>query len=268
MKRRFNSIKILIGLIPVLLFGSHKEIQQESSNLEPSYQAFQRGEVLEYNIHYGMVNAGKATFRVKDTLIYIGGRPHFSVKVFGRSLESWDWFYKIRDHYYSYLDTKTYLPSFAYRNVREGEYKTKERLVFKRDKNVVLRNGDPHQVPDGIHDILSAIYYARCIDFSRVRSETHLPIKTFFADSLFPVGVTYKGKQTIKTKLGRFKCRVFKPDLVKGRVFKGQDDMTVFVSDDRNQLPLRIESKIFVGYIQADLKEYKNLKFPLNSRIE
>ncbi len=261
-------LKSLMVIAFFTLLISAKPIQSDKPNLKPSYTAFQRGEELNYRIHYGLVNAGKATFHVRDTLVSIGGKPHFSIKVFGRSKSTWDWFYKVRDHYYTYMDTNTYLPSIAYRNVREGSYKTKERLVFKREDGVLLRNGEKRNIPEGIHDILSAIYYARCINFSKAQTGAHLPIKTFFSDSLFPVGVTYKGKSTVKTNFGKFKCRIFEPELVKGRIFKGQDDMTVYVSDDRNQVPLRIESKIFVGKIQADLKSFENLKYPLKARIE
>lgn len=262
---RIKGIKSLVGVFGLLMLISW---QGDENLLKPSYQAFQKGEKLEYRIHYGMVNAGKAEFEVKDTLVSYNGRPHFFLKVFGRSLKTWDWFYKVRDRYYSYMDTGSYLPSFAYRDVREGSYEITEKTLFKRSRNVVINNDSIHKVPDRTHDILSAIYYARCIDFEMVATDTHVPIHTFFAGDLFPVGVTYLGKTKVKTRFGKFRCRMFKPQLVEGRIFKGQDDMTVYVSDDRNQVPIRIESKIFVGKIQADLSAYENLKYPLDARIE
>lgn len=236
--------------------------------LRPEYQAFEPGERLEYNIHYGMVNAGRATFEVKDELVKLDGRPHFAFSVFGRSTSGWDWFYKVRDHYYSWVDMQNMLPTKAFRDVREGRYTTEEELIFKREQKQVIRNGKPEDVPPRIHDIVSAIYYARCIGFSDVEAGRYVPIKTFFANELFPLGVTYKGTEQLETDFGTFRVRVFQPELVEGRVFKGQDDMTVYVSADKNQVPLRIESKIFVGYIQADLYEYENLKYPLSARIE
>lgn len=235
--------------------------------LGPSYKAFKTGEKLKYNIHYGPVNAGKAVFTVKKDLRLIDNKSHYAVKVFGRSLSGWDWFYKVRDYYRSWIDTQTMLPSKASRDVREGSYETEENLVFLRETNQVLRNGEKQDVPDRIHDIVSAIYYARCINFTNVEIGTYIPIKTFFANEVFPLGVTYKGTRTLETDLGKFRVRVFKPELIEGRVFKGQDDMTVYVSADKNQVPLRIESKIFVGRIQADLYNYKNLKYPLDARI-
>lgn len=240
----------------------------DGDGLRPEYHAFEPGERLEYNIHYGLVNAGKATFEVKDELVSIDQQAHYAFSVFGRSTSGWDWFYKVRDYYYSWVDTHTMLPSKAYRDVREGSYTTEEELIFQREEEQVIRNGKAHDVPPRIHDIVSAIYYARCIGFADVEPGTYIPIKTYFANELFPLGVTYKGTQQLETDFGTFRVRVFQPELVEGRVFKGQDDMTVYVSADKNQVPLRIESKIFVGTIQADLYEHENLKYPLSSRIE
>lgn len=268
---RRSLLEIFLGLLVSLTLIAPGYVSAQNGNKStprPSYQAFQTGEKLKYNIHYGMVNAGRATFKVKDKLVQINQKPHFFLEVFGRSLSGWDWFYKVRDYYRSWVDTQKMLPSKAFRDVREGSYTTEEELVFKRDQGILLRNGEPREVPERIHDIVSAVYYARCIDFKGVEPGAYIPIKTFFADSLFPLGVTYKGKQTLETDFGEFRVRVFKPELVEGRVFKGQDDMTVYVSADKNQVPLRIESKIFVGYIQADLYDYKNLKFRLKSRID
>ena len=222
----------------------------------------------ELRPQYGLVNAGKATFEVKDELVDISHKPHYAFSVFGRSNSGWDWFYKVRDYYYSWVDTATMLPTKAIRDVREGRYTAEEKLIFRRDHNEIIRNGEAKAVTSRIHDIVSAVYYARCISFQNVDSGTYVPIKTYFEDSVFPLGVTYKGTQQLETDFGQFQTRVFKPELVEGRIFKGQDDMTVYVSADKNQVPLRIESKIFVGYIQADLYEHENLKYPLSSRIE
>jgi hypothetical protein len=75
------------------------------------------------------------------------------------------------------------------------------------------------------------------------------------------------GKETIKTKYGKFKAIKFKPLLIKGTIFEGGEKMTVWVSDDRNHIPLRIESPISVGSIKVDMISYRNLRYPLSSLI-
>lgn len=231
------------------------------------YRAFKPGEVLEYRIHYGLINAGYARFEVGEELKNINGKPHYQIGAIGRTTGGWDLVYKVRDYYNTYLDTKTLLPSFFIRNVTEGDYKKKESYIFMRNSNM-LRSGDKEfAVPPKIHDILSALYYARCIDLSKLKAGDSLNMFTFLDDELFPVGATYTGTTTIKTKLGKFKVYIIKPKLIEGRIFKDQRDMTLYVSADKNQLPIRIESAIFVGYIQADLSEFQNLKYPLTSRV-
>jgi hypothetical protein len=50
----------------------------------------------------------------------------------------------------------------------------------------------------------------------------------------------------------------------KGRVFKEEEDMTLWVSDDANKVPIRVKSDLLVGSIEMDLVEHKNLVRPLN----
>ncbi len=48
-----------------------------------------------------------------------------------------------------------------------------------------------------------------------------------------------KGKENIKTKYGKFHAIKFKPLLIKGSIFKGGENMNVWVSDDANHLLLQ-----------------------------
>jgi hypothetical protein len=65
----------------------------------------------------------------------------------------------------------------------------------------------------------------------------------------------------------KFNAIKFKPLLVKGTLFEGGEKMTVWVSDDANHIPLRIESPIVVGSVKVDMMGYKNLRYPLNSLL-
>jgi hypothetical protein len=77
--------------------------------------------------------------------------------------------------------------------------------------------------------------------------------------------IKYLGKETVKTKYGKFRAIKFKPLLIKGTIFEGGEKMTVWVSDDPNHIPLRIESPISVGSVKVDMMQYKNLRYPLSS---
>ena len=260
---RIEHALILLITLVVLPFNSFSQ-NQDLKKIQP----FKKGEKLIYRIHYGPVTAGEAIFEVRDSLRNLRGRPHYYLTVNGRTLRHWDVFYKVRDYYSAAVDTSTLLPTVAVRIVNEGKYSTKEKLVFYHDEAMIKSNDTNYNIEEPIFDILSAVYYGRSIDFSVLDSGMKIPVNTFFSDSLFPVGATYVGTGTVKTKLGKFRCYIVKPQLIEGRIFKGQDDMTLYISADRNQVPLRIESAIFVGYIQADLKDFRNLRYPLKSRID
>ena len=232
------------------------------------YKAYQKGEVLEYNIHYGLINAGKIVMKVENNYVGLFNQKLLQFSSTGTTYTGWDLFYKVRDYYASYIDTNSLFPVYSIRNIDEGGYISNEYVIYKRDRGIVNCNNIDQKIPRDIFDILSAFYYARCFDFNKIPLNTEIRFNTFFEKELFKIGIIYEGKTLVKTKLGTFNCLIIRPTLVQGRVFKGQKDMTLFVSDDKNHVPIRIETAIFVGYVQSDLVKFQNLKYPLTSRIQ
>ena len=50
----------------------------------------------------------------------------------------------------------------------------------------------------------------------------------------------------------------------KGRVFKEEEDMTLWISDDVSKVPIRLKADLLVGAIKMDLVAHKNLSGTLN----
>ena len=75
--------------------------------------------------------------------------------------------------------------------------------------------------------------------------------------------IKFVGRERLTTKLGTFSCLKFKPLLQVGRVFKAKEEMSIWFTDDKNHIPVRLESKISVGSIQIDLMEYSGLNNPI-----
>ncbi|MDP3667006.1 MAG: DUF3108 domain-containing protein, partial [Sediminibacterium sp.] len=94
-----------------------------------------------------------------------------------------------------------------------------------------------------------------------------IPFTMFLDNEVFSLYIKYLGKEVIKTKYGKFNAIKFKPLLVKGTLFQGGEDMSVWVSDDENHIPIRIESPIVVGSVKVDMMQYRNLRYPLSSMI-
>jgi hypothetical protein len=116
--------------------------------------------------------------------------------------------------------------------------------------------------------VVSAVFNARNIDFNKYRPDDKIPFKMFLGNEVYNLYIRYLGKEKITTRLGTFHAIKFKPLLIKGEMFKGGEKMTVWVSDDADHLPLRIESPIVVGTVKVDMTGYKNLRYPLTSRID
>lgn len=231
------------------------------------YIAFQPGERLDFDLHYGAIPAGKASMEVAKDMEMIAKKPHYHLKITGRSIAAFDPVYKVRDNYESFIDANTLLPTVFFRNISEGNYRVNESYLFNRATNKI-KIGDKIYAPkDVMFDIVSAFYYLRCIDFSKQKAGTHFPVKVWFGAEPLDLGVTYDGVTTIKTKLGSMRVMKFSPVLAKGRIFDGQHDMTLYVSADKNQIPVRIESYVYLGTVAADLIKYSGLKFPLTALI-
>jgi len=94
-----------------------------------------------------------------------------------------------------------------------------------------------------------------------------VPFDMFLDNEVFHLYIRYLGKETVKTKYGKFRAVKFKPLLVKGTLFEGGENMTVWVSDDPNRIPIRVESPIIVGSIKVDLMQYRGIRYPLSSLI-
>jgi hypothetical protein len=233
----------------------------------PANIAFQDGEEIIMNIHYGIINVGYLKMKA-EIIKNKNNNIYYKFLGEGKTYPAWDMFYKVRDYYFSYVDTSTLFPVFAQRKVREDKTIINESIIFDQKKNLAKISEKSIPIPDTTFDLLSAIYYIRCLDFSKIPENTEIHFNSVFDKDLFPIAFIYQGKQIIETKLGTFRSLVIKPKLIEGRIFKGQYDMTVYVSDDLNHIPLRVETAIFVGYIRADLTKYKKLKYPLNSKLK
>ncbi len=232
-----------------------------------SNTSFLAGEQLTMTVFYNVagvyVNAGTASFT--NSLEKLGGKTVFHMVGDGKTNPSYDWIYKVRDRYETFIDTATLQPLKFIRNVNEGGYKKYENITFNRSANTAVTNKGVYKVPSCIQDVLSSIYYARNIDFNKYKSGDRIPFTMFLDNDIYSMYIRYLGKEDVKTKYGKFRAIKFKPLLIKGTIFQGGEKMTVWVSDDKNHIPLRIESPITVGTVKIDMMGYKNLRYPLTS---
>ena len=232
-------------------------------------KAFSSGEVVNMVVYYSTmgayIGAGDATFTTN--IERFNGKTVYHAVGVGKTYSFFDNFFKVRDRYESYIDTATLKPFKFIRNVDEGGHKIYNNVTFNQNANTAVSTNGVFKITDCIQDVVSAVYYARNIDFNKYKVGDKIPFDMFLDDEIYHLYIRMMGKEKIKTKYGKFRAIKFKPLLIKGTIFEGGEKMTVWVSDDPNHLILRVESPITVGSIKVDMMGYQNLRYPLSSMI-
>jgi len=251
-----NKIKALL----LIFFGSFIFSSAAQNELRKiTNDAFRPGEVLKFRIHYGIVDAGEATLEVKNDLQNFGGRECYHVVGTGKSVGAFNWFFKVRDRYESVVDKEAILPWLFIRRVNEGGYIINQNVSFNHYTDSAKSETKTISIPDNTQDLISSFYYARTIDFTAAKEGDIFQITGYLDDGIIPLNLKFIGRETIESKKGKFRCIKLRPMLQEGRVFKDQEDMTIWVSDDKNKIPIRVQTDILIGSIKMDLEDYSNL---------
>tara|TARA_B100000963_G_scaffold269563_1_gene237699 strand:- start:2135 stop:2947 length:813 start_codon:yes stop_codon:yes gene_type:complete len=263
-----KSIIISIIIICFFAFTPNIDSQEEKPTLRKIHQSsFNKGEFLRYDVSYGFFDAAKATLEIAPESKEIKGRKTMHVVGKGRSSGALRWFFKVNDQYETYIDEEAILPWKFVRHVREGGYKLDRNIDFNHYSNeatVFEKDTKNFVVKPNTQDLLSAFYYARTLDLQNAKIGQEFVINTFFDLEMYPLKIKFFGKEKVETKLGEFNCLKFRPMVEKGRVFKEEEDMTLWISDDNNKVPIRLKTNLLVGSIKMDLVEHKNLSESLN----
>jgi Protein of unknown function (DUF3108) len=263
MKNLIKNIAIVAGFF-VIIFP-----MISANNCTSINTSFKAGESITYKIYYhkGWMNAGAGEVTFTTALEKFRDRDVYHVIGSGKTYKSYDWFFKVRDVYESYIDTATMQPLKFVRNVSEGSYKTFNNVTFNHTLKKATSTRGVFNMKDCTQDVLSMIFYARNIDFNKYRPYDKIPFSMYIDDETFDLAIKYLGKEKIKIGAGVFHAIKFEPELVKGTLFKADEKMIVWVTDDANHIPLRIESEIAVGAIRVDVIDFKNLRNPMTSFI-
>lgn len=255
---------ILMALTSSLTAITAQKVVTASRNT--GHRAYQDGESLTYTVRYGFITGGEGNFTVRDTVINGINTNH--IVVAGRTTGIADVFFSVRDSYESYVDPLTQLPVKAIRNISEGRYKRYEEVSYNRDDNSLYssRKGQQDDMPENILDMVSAFYHARnnTFDDNLTKGDT-IFYQTYFAGEVYPLRIMYLGQEKVSTKFGKILCYKFVPITEKGRTFKNEDDMKVWISCDGNHVPVRIQFDLVVGSFVCELTKHKGMRYPLKT---
>ncbi len=275
-------MRILVTTFIVLFFFQFSPViaQQGSANCPVVNTVFGDGEQISYTVSYNWgpvwVDAGLVTFSCTKEVYR--GKPSWHLKSTGKSFPSYDVLFKVRDYYDSWIDPETFRTYDFKRYIFEGGYTLLNTLYFEPSGQRVITNTRSNKNPqrtDTLHvrnctyDMLAAVYYTRTLDFSDLSPESKRHVTVLIDDSYYDIYIRSVGKETVQSPDGKhYKCVKFVAKMVQGTIFKGDEDVQVWVTDDANRIPVYVEAKIIVGTIKAYLKDTKGLKNPMSSLVK
>jgi len=254
---------LLILLLSLVSFG--QSVKKEDST---SKFAFQHGEWLKFRMNYSnFLNAGYSTMEVKE--LKNNGKDAFHFIGTGKSTGLVSLFFKVKDDYQSYMYKESLQPFRSVRKIDEGYTKDQETFFDYNTNEATVKNykhntETKHPINKNIQDILSSLYYIRNQKIRNFKIGEEIELDMFFDDEINKFKLRFLGKEIIKTKFGKVNCLKFMPMVQAGRVFKEQESVTIWISDDENKIPLRIKASLAVGSLRADLDAFKGLAHPFN----
>jgi hypothetical protein len=238
-------------------------------------ESFGKGEVLHFKMTYSFFTVGKGTAAIQPKYFKLNNRDCFKVDISAKTVGMIDWVTDINDQWGAYIDTAALVPHMFYRKIREGRYKKDEQTYFDhlgRKIQVIATDRktgkwkEPkiYEAPAHVRDMVGGFLYLRTMDFSKLQIKDTVVVTGFFEDEFYKLKIVYKGKDVIKTKVGKIRVLAFKPLMPKNELFDGEDSITAYFSDDKNRIPVKIDAKMFIGSAGVELTDYSGLRNPLN----
>ena len=255
-----------------ILFGSIVNVFPQAKDV----YAFKAGEKLVYRVFYSSAiidaTAGEAVLSIEEDVVDLPGKndslPVYKITGTGYSKGLFDFFYPVRDTFESYVNKETLLPYKFKRATHEGNYERQDLALFYRDSLKAESLRKTIDLPEDAFDMISALYYMRLVDINDFDKDSMFSVKFYLDDSVYISAIKFVGRDTVKTNLGRLPTLKYAPMMATGEVFAKKYPMYVWVTDDKNHIPVLASSEIIVGSVKMELINYKNLKSPFINPVK
>ncbi len=238
---------------------------------------FMDGEEVRWSVMFkwGAFNTevGKAQFSV-DSLFFRGSEAyHIGCTV--KSAPFFDRFYKIREDLQSWVRADDLRPIRFTRDTYEGGYTATNDYNYNWDKGVIeadinFENKGEQRleipVKEGEFDLISLVFNIRSLPESAYRKGETTLVRFAIDDAVFDVHIKSYGEEVIKVrKMGKMKGWHLACSVVQGALFEGDEDLHLWLSADKNRIPIAAKVPLRVGAVQAWLCAYSGLKYPFEA---
>lgn len=244
-----GSILLGFALSPDQAFG-----QPSNEDVQPAAVVFGPGETMVFSIGYGVIDAGEAIVEIVGLTQY-QGKTCYQIQSKANSNRFFSSVYKVRDKIISYMDVETLYSRYFYKRLREGDYKKSVEISFDHENEVArYANGNNYPTTFGVQDVLSAGYFVRTLD---LENDTVFDVPAHSSRKTYDLKVFVRGKETVEVAAGTFDCFVVEPVMQGEGLFKHEGKLTIYLSDDKYRVPVLIKTKVPVGSITVELKQYQ-----------
>ncbi|KEO74384.1 DUF3108 domain-containing protein [Anditalea andensis] len=233
-------------------------------------EAFSNGEELTFKVKYLFFNAAEAKMITNPDIYNINGKPTYKIDVYGRTLSIFKIFY-VKDNWGTFVDTTRLIPLQSYRHIEEGNYRKHEQVSFDHSKgkanvklfdreNKRVEETNTYDIPPNAQDIVSGFYQLRTMNLSKLKKGEEIVIKGFFDKEIYNLKLIYEGRERLSTKIGSFETLIFSPIMPNNKLFSGEFPIKVWITNDKNKIPVKIKANMVVGALDMEITEAKNLR--------
>lgn len=229
--------------------------------------AFDVGERLVFDVGYAFVTAGEAVMSI-PSIDTIQGRPVYHIVFTVNSTPTFSMFYKVEDRYETFLDKEGMFSWRFIQRIREGGFSRDFSAEFDQSANIARVEDKQYPIPPYVHDVVSAFYFARTLDYSKMRVGQKTIVENFYKDTTYPLAIKFLGHQRISVDAGKFDCLVVEPLIKEGGLFKSEGRVIIWLTNDERKIPVQVSTKVIIGSIDAELREYSGIRGGIPARIK
>jgi hypothetical protein len=266
--------KIIAFITFILCFNL---VLAQSGNRYVQNEAFGYGEKLQYKV--GMISGplkgigGSGGIAInKDIKQFTNSknekRDCYEILFWVDSEGLIDAIYSVHDKYRTFVDVAGIFPYEFQQKIREGSYKRDFKATFDQINNLAIVEDKRYKIEDNVQDILSALFYFRTFDLSTKNNADIIELANFYKDTTYKLPVKIIKREIIKVPAGKFKTILVQPIIAEGSLFKFNNTISIWITDDSRKIPVKVATSIVIGDVGAELVKYSGIRGKIDAKIE
>ena len=220
-------------------------------------------EQLKYRIHLGFIDAAEATIHTQGQTQQINGRQTRKIDITGKTVGILHVISPVIDYWSAFLDTETHLPLKTEMRKKEGRYRKEETVIFDH-ANLNAKISSPQNTPtlknfpieSNTLDLIGGYFFLRDKPLGEMKIGQKQKAKILVDGSIYEIWFIVKGFEKIEGPWGKKNCIRTALVLPKNKLFKEEDAIQLWITNDSYQVPFKMEVNLKIGFLTIDLTNY------------